>query len=450
METVGAILAAGRGERMRISVPKPIYPLLGRPLITYTVDTLRAAGIRKVIAVTSPAIKSELAKSVRNCPRMVVQPVPRGTGEAVMRLKPYAGKKCTLVIINADNPLFEPSHVRALLAAHTRSRAQVTFATAIVDDPRGLGRVLRDPDGSVANIVEETEASDEVRRIREINAGMYALDVPAIFDLLDAVKPAGAKREIYLTRAVELALARGLKVETVRVSAEAAIGINTLSEAALAQAVLQSRKLSALMNSGVIVDDPASVTVDWDVSVGAGTRLLPGTILRGETSVGRNCEIGPHSVITSSRIGNGVKVRSSWITGSAMADGSSAGPFAHVRSGCTVGAGARVGTHAECVRTSLGRKAMMNHFSYLGDATVGDGTNIGAGAISANYDGKSKWPTRIGQNAFIGSGAVLVAPARVGDRGVVGAGAVLPARRSVPPGSVFAGVPAHKINRRKA
>ena len=453
METVGAILAAGRGERMRIAVPKPIYPILGRPLITYTADMLRSAGIRNVIAVTSPDIKTILARSIQSCPRMVIQPVPRGTGDAVMRLKPYAKGKCTLVIINADNPLFEPAHIRALLAAHTRARAQVTFATALVDDPRGLGRVMRDPDGSVANIVEETEASDEVRRIREINAGMYAFEAPAIFGLLDAVQPAGSKKEIYLTRAVELALARGLTVATVRVPAEAAIGINTLSEAALAQAVLQSRKLSALMNSGVIIEDPSSVAIDWDVKIGRGTRLLPGTIIRGSTTAGNDCELGPHSVITDSRLGDKVRVRSSYVTASVLADGAQAGPFAHVRAGCTIGANSRVGTHAECIRTRLGRNVQMNHFSYLGDATVGDNTNIGAGAISANYDGKKKWPTIIGKNAFIGSGAVLVAPARVGDRGKVGAGAVLPARRAVPPGSVFVGVPARRINaknRRKA
>lgn len=434
---------------MKISIPKPIFPILGRPLISYTADMLRDAGIRKVIAVTSPDIKSELSKSTGSRLQMAVQPVPRGTGEAVMRLKPFTPGKCTLVIINADNPLFEPSHIRALLSAHARAKAQVTFATALVEDPRGLGRVLRDPDGSVANIVEEAEASEEVRRIHEINAGMYAFEAPAIFELLDAVKPAGAKKEIYLTRAVELALARGLTVATVRVPAEAAIGINTLSEASLAQAVLQSRKLSVLMNSGVIIEDPASVTVDWDVRVGHGTRLLPGTILRGSTVVGNGCEIGPHSVITDSKIGNGVEVKSSYINKSVLSPGSSAGPFAHIRQGCTIGAGARVGTHAECIRTRLGRNVMMNHFSYMGDATIGDNTNIGAGAISANYDGKSKFPTVIGKNAFIGSGAVLVAPARVGDRGKVGAGAVLPARRTVPPGSVFAGVPARKITRKK-
>ena len=449
METVGAILAAGRGERMKISVPKPIYPILGRPLITYTADMLRSAGIRRVIAVTSPDIRAELAKSVRSCPQMVIQPVPRGTGEAVMRLKPQCRGNCTLVIINADNPLFEPAHIRALLAAHARSRAQVTFATAIVDDPRGLGRVLRDPDGSVANIVEETEATDAVRRIREINAGMYAFEAPAIFDLLNAVKPAGAKKEIYLTRAVELALARGLTVATVPVSPEAAIGINTISDAALAQAVLQARKLSDLMNNGVIIEDPSSVTVDWDVRIGAGTRILPGTIIRGATIIGRDCELGPRSDITDARIGNRVLVQSSRITGSTLGDGVQAGPYAHVRPGCTLGPGTHLGTHSECNRTRMGRKVMMCHFSYMGDATIGDFTNIVAGAISANYNGKTKSPTVIGKNAFIGSGAVLVAPARIGDRGVVGAGAVLPAGRTVPPGAVFAGVPAHKINRKK-
>jgi bifunctional UDP-N-acetylglucosamine pyrophosphorylase/glucosamine-1-phosphate N-acetyltransferase len=449
MAALGAILAAGRGERMKITVPKPLYPILGRPLITYTADMLRAAGIGRVLAVTSPAIRAELAKSIQACPKMVVQPVPRGTGEAVMRLKPYAKGKCTLVIINADNPLFEPSQIRALLAAHARSRAQVTFATALVDDPRGLGRVLRDPDGSVANIVEEAEATDEVRRIREINAGMYAFEAPAIFGLLDAVKPAGSKKEIYLTRAVELALARGLQVATIRVPAEAAIGINTLSDAALAQAVLQARKLSQLMDNGVLIEDPSSVTIDWEVRVGAGTRILPGTILRGATSAGNGCVLGPHSVITGAKLGNGVSVKSSYITNSTVADGAAVGPFAHVRPGCAIGAGCVVGTHAECNRTRLGRNVQMHHFSYLGDATVGDRANIGAGAISANYNGRTKSPTVIGKNAFIGSGAVLVAPARVGDRGVVGAGAVLPAGRTVPPGSVFAGVPAHKINRKK-
>jgi len=449
METVGAILAAGRGERMRISTPKPLIPMLGRPLISYALDALRGAGITRIITITSPAMRGELVRSVHPCPRLIVQPVPRGTGEAVLRLKALVRGPATLVIINADDPIFEPSHIRALLAAHRRDGAAVTFATAKVDDPAGLGRVLRDPSGMVTNIVEESEADDETRRIREINAGLYAFDAPAIFNLLSEVKPAGARKEIYLTRAVELAIARDLTVNTVAVPSEAAIGINNLAEAALASAVLQARKLSCLMNAGVIVDDPASVAVEWDVRVGAGTRLLPGTQLRGTSSVGRECEIGPHSVVTDSVLGDRVKVRSSWVTGSRVSPGAAIGPFAHVRPGCVLGPDSRVGTHAECVRTRLGRRVLMNHFSYLGDAVVGDGANIGAGAIVANYDGKKKWPTKIGRNAFIGSGSVLVAPARVGDRAVVGAGAVVPARRTVPAGAKYAGVPARRITGKK-
>jgi bifunctional UDP-N-acetylglucosamine pyrophosphorylase/glucosamine-1-phosphate N-acetyltransferase len=379
---------------------------------------------------------------------MVIQPVPRGTGEAVQRLRPLVRRPATLVIINADNPLFEPAHIRALLAAHRHGGSPITFATAKVDDPTGLGRVLRDPSGAVTNIVEESEADPAVRRIREINAGLYALEAPAIFGLLNAVKPAGKKGDIYLTRAVELAIERNLGVGTVAVPRESAIGINNLAEFALASSVLQSRKLALLMNSGVIVDDPSSVTVEWDVAVGPGTRILPGTQLRGRTVAGSGCELGPHSVVTDSVLGNRVKVVSSRVTGSRMANGSIAGPFAHVRPGCTLGPDSRVGTHAECVRTRLGRGVRMNHFSYMGDAAVGDGTNIGAGAIAANYDGKRKWPTRIGRNAFIGSGAVLVAPAIVGDRAFVGAGAVVPARRNVPAGARFAGVPARRLDGR--
>ncbi|MEK7766335.1 MAG: bifunctional UDP-N-acetylglucosamine diphosphorylase/glucosamine-1-phosphate N-acetyltransferase GlmU, partial [bacterium] len=337
------------------------------------------------------------------------------------------------------------AHVKALLAAHVHRKAAVSFATAVVDDPAGLGRVLRDPSGQVANIMEHAEASEEVRRIREINAGLYVFDAPAIFDLLAAVKPVGPKKERYLTRAVELAIARGLAVATVSVPPEASLGVNTLAEAAVARAVLQSRKLAALMTGGVIVDDPASVSVDLDAFAGPGTRLLPGTSLGGSTRVGRECVLGPDAHLADAVLGDRVVVRSSYVTGSRLEDGVEIGPYAHVRPGSRVRRGAHVGTHAEIVRTDLGEGVRMHHFSYLGDAVVGAGTNIGAGAISANFDGRTKHPTVSGRGAFIGSGSVLVAPARVGERAVVGAGAVVPARRTVRSHSVVVGVPARAI-----
>lgn len=434
---------------MRIAEPKPLFRLLGRPMISYALEAIRKAGVGRPIVITSPAMRAPLLRELGPRARLAIQPSPLGTGDAVSRVKGALSGEGRLVVINADSPLFGPGHIRALLAVHAQERAQVSFATARVDDPGGLGRVLRDPTGQVTNIVEEAEASAAVKRINEINAGLYVFEVPAIFDLLAAVQPVGAKRERYLTRAVELAIARGFAVATVGVPAEASFGVNTLAEAAQAQAALLSQKLASLMSSGVMIDDPASVSVDWEVSVGPGSRILPGSSLTGATSVGEGCVLGPHAVLEESKVGNRVTVRSSWVTGSRLEDEVTVGPYAHVRAGSTLKRGSHLGTHAEIVRTILGEKARMGHFSYLGDAKVGPGANIGAGAVSANYDGRRKHPTRIGKGAFIGSGAVLVAPAAIGDRAVVGAGAVVPARQPVPAGGVVAGVPARPLRRKR-
>ena len=445
MKIFGAVLAAGKGERMRIATPKPLLPLLGRPMVGWAYEALRASGISHPIVITSPALRPAFANVLGKSVRTVLQPEPRGTGDAVGRLKGLVKGECVIVVIQADTPLFDPAHITSLLAARASRNTLVAFATATVDDPSGLGRVLRDPAGAVANIVEESEASPAVKRVREINAGLYAFAAPAIFDLLAAIPPVGEKKERYLTRAVELALSRGASVTTVTVPADASAGVNNLPQAAYAQAILQARKLAALMSQGVIVDDPASVTVEWNVEVGAGSRILPGTMLQGATRAGSYCILGPNAVIRDSILGNGVVVRSSYVTGSRLDDGCEIGPFAHVRPGCRVRKGAQVGTHAEIVRSDLGERVRMHHFSYLGDAVVGEDTNIGAGAISANYDGKRKWPTRIGKKAFIGSGCVLVAPAIVGDRAKVGAGAVVPGGRAVKPGTTVVGVPARPL-----
>jgi len=445
MKILGAVLAAGKGERMRLSTPKPLLPLLGRPMIGWAYESLRASGIARPIVITSPALRSVFARVLGASVRTVIQPEPRGTGDAVSRLRSLVKGESVLVVIQADTPLFDPGHVKALLAARASRNALVAFATATVEDPSGLGRILRDPAGAVANIVEEAEASPAVRRVREINAGLYAFAAPAIFDLLASIEPVGAKKEKYLTRAVELALSRGASVTTVTVPAEASAGVNTLPQAAYAQAILQARKLAELMSGGVVVDDPASVTVEWAVEVGAGTRIMPGTMLQGTTRAGTDCLLGPNAVIRDSVLGNGVTVRSSYVTASRLDDSTEVGPFAHVRPGCRLRRGAHVGTHAEIVRADLGERVQMHHFSYLGDAKVGPDANIGAGAISANYDGKRKWPTRIGRQAFIGSGSVLVAPASIGDRASVGAGAVVPGGRAVKPGTTVVGVPARPL-----
>ncbi len=451
MRICGAVLAAGRGERMRIGVPKPLFPLLGRPMIDWPLEALRGAGISAPVVVTSPALKPALVAGLEAKHAFAIQPVPLGTGDAVDRTRALVRGAGVLVVINADSPLFRPEHVRALLAARAAAKALVAFATATVANPTGLGRVLRDPSGHVANIVEEGEASPAVRQIREINAGLYVFEAPAIFDLLKAIPRAGPKGERYLTRAVELAIARGGAVATVAVPAESAGGVNTLAEAAHAESMLQARVLAGWMSAGVIVEDPLTTRVEAGVTLSPGVRLLPGSRLEGRTSVGPGAVIGPAAIIRDSRIGARATVRSSTITGAAIGDDCSVGPYAHIRPGSRLGAGATVGTGAEVNRSTLGAGVRMHHFSYLGDATVGDGANIGAGAVTANYDGKAKHPTRIGKRAFIGSGAVLVAPAKIGDNAVVGAGAVVPGGRTVAPRTVVAGVPARVLDKsRKA
>ncbi len=451
MRICGAVLAAGRGERMRIDVPKPLFPLLGRPMIEWPLAALRGAGITTPVVVTSPRLKPALAAGLPAKHAFAIQPVPLGTGDAVDRTRALVRGPGVLVVINADSPLFQPGHVRALLAARASAKALVAFATATVANPTGLGRVLRDPSGQVANIVEENEASPAVRQVREINAGLYAFETPAIFDLLRAIPPAGPKGERYLTRAVELAIARGGAVATVAVPAESSGGVNTLAEAAYAQSILQARVLAGWMAQGVIVDDPLATWVEAGVTIAPGARLLPGTRLEGRTAIGPGCVIGPHAVIRDSRVGARTTVRSSTITGATIGDRCAVGPYAHIRPGSRLGTGVAVGTGAEVNRSTLAAGVRMHHFSYLGDAVVGRATNIGAGAITANYDGKAKHPTRIGNRAFIGSGAVLVAPAKIGDNAVVGAGAVVPGGRTVAPRTVVAGVPARVLDKsRKA
>jgi bifunctional UDP-N-acetylglucosamine pyrophosphorylase/glucosamine-1-phosphate N-acetyltransferase len=449
MRIFGAVLAAGKGERMKLPFPKTLLPVLGCPMIAYPLEALRRAGIAKPLIITRPEMVHRLKDAVGPASRFVLQPQVLGTADAVSRLKPAIMARATLVVINGDALLFESAHIRFLLSAHAAAGADVTFATAVVDDPRGLGRVVRDPSGRVTGIIEEAVAGTDTKQIKEINAGLYAFEAPAIFSLISSIRPAGSKREKYLTTAVELAIARGLKVATVTLPPDACLGINTLAEAAQARAILQSRKLAALMAEGVIVDDPASVTVDWDAFAGPGTRILPGTMLLAGTRAGRDCVLGPNSVIRGARIGDQVTVESSYVTDSRLENGVSVGPFAHVRPGCTLRKGAELGTHAEIVRTTLGEKVRMHHFSYMGDAIVGDGVNIGAGAISANYDGKRKHPTRIGRNAFIGSGSILVAPAIVGEGALVGAGTVVPGGRKVAPHSIVVGVPARELKGRK-
>lgn len=414
----GVILAAGRGERMRTGRPKVLHPVAGLPMAAHVVRAFRAAGVRRIVVVVSKggdAVEEALAAPGV---RFAVQARQRGTADALLAARrSLAGFRGDLLVACGDAPLLTGEALRAFLASHRASGAAHTVGAFEAADPSGYGRVLEGSDGVVGAIVEEREASPAQRAVRLVNGGVYVFSAPAIWALAARVSPSAVKRELYLTDVVRLAGERGDVVRAWRAGdPEAFRGVNTLADLAAAERILRERIRVRLMASGVEIRSPETVLVDADVVVGPGTVLHPFTVLERGVRVGAGCQVGP---------------------------------FARLRGRTTLADGAEIGNFVEVKASRIGPRAKAKHLAYLGDGVIGAGANIGAGTILANYDGRRKWPTAIGPGAFIGSGAVLVAPVRVGAKALVGAGAVVTRGRNVPPRGVVAGVPARPLRRRR-
>jgi bifunctional UDP-N-acetylglucosamine pyrophosphorylase / glucosamine-1-phosphate N-acetyltransferase len=350
----------------------------------------------------------------------------------------------TILVLYGDTPLIRAETLRDLLARHAQSGATLTFLTGIADGPTDYGRVIRDSAGRVRGIVEQRHATPEELRIREVNSGIYCFDAAWLWSWLDHLEP-HPNGEYYLTDLVDLAVREGCTVATVTAPLDETMGVNDRVQLAEAEALLRRRVLRDLMLSGVTVEDPATTYVESGVRIGQDTILRPGTTLRGDTTIGEDCEIGPYSVIRDSVIGDGCAVVASWLDGATMESGSRIGPMSRLRPGAHLKPGANVGNFGEVKNATIGEQVQMHHFSYIGDATVGAGTNIGAGTITMNYDGKQKHHTEIGERAFIGSDSLLRAPVTIGDGATTGAGAVV--TRDVPPGELAVGMPARLIRR---
>ena len=418
------ILAAGRGTRMRSARPKVLHPLAGLPLIEHVVraaDSLRPARIGVVVGHRAERVEAVLAH--RPALAFARQDEQRGTGHALMQAEPlFAGQGGTLVVLSGDVPLIRPGTLDRLVRTHEEADAAITVLTAAVPRPYGYGRIVR-AGGRLARIVEEHDASASQRQLKEINSGIYALDLPPLFDAVREIPPAGASSEIHLPDLVRIYRGRGQPVETVEADPDEVRGINSQTELAEVKRTVRQTRNEELMAAGVTIEDPATTYVDMDVTVGPDTVIHPGVFLQGRTSVGARCELHAGARIVDSTIGDGVTVRNHCvIQGAALADGAQVGPFAHLRPGTAIGEAAKVGNFVEMKKSSLGRESKANHLSYLGDAAIGDGVNVGAGTITCNYDGKRKHATTVGDRVFIGSGTQLVAPVSLGDDAYVGAG----------------------------
>lgn len=431
------ILAAGKGTRMISGLPKVLHQVAGLPLIEHVLRTADAIAPRTTtLVIGHQAAAVRRALDHRPGLRFALQEPQLGTGHALLQAEQYlAGETGTAVLLSGDVPLLRPDTLVALIQWHRARSAAATVLTAEVDRPDGYGRIVRQG-GRIASIVEHKDASPEERRIREINSGIYAFDVGPLFGALREVGSSNAQGEYYLPDLVRIYQSRGLAVETLTVqNSQEILGINSRRELADVASIMNSQRNEALMESGVTFLDPATAYVGPDVTIGPDTIIHPGVHLEGRTRIGSSCEIHSCVRIVDSVLDDGVVVNNfCLIIESTIARGARVGPFAHIRPQSTVGEEAHVGNFVELKKTSLGRGSKANHLAYLGDATIGERVNVGAGTITCNYDGTTKHPTIIEDGAFIGSDSQLVAPVRVGKGAYVAAGSSI--TEDVPAGSL--------------
>ena len=422
---------------MRSSRPKALHELAGLPLIEHVLRSADALTPVKVDVVVGHLADQVMARlSDRSGTGFAYQQEQRGTGDALLQAEPlFRGQLGTLVVLSGDVPLVRPDTLRRLVTAHEQQNSAFSVLTATVARPYGYGRIIR-TNGRLSRIVEESEASERQRQIREINSGIYALDLAELFDALRELPLGAARQEIYLPGLVPIYRRRGLQVETVSVvNPNEVRGVNSQTELAEVKRIVRQTKNEELMAKGVTIEDPATTYIDMDVTVGADTVIHPGVVLEGRTTVGARCELHSGVRIVDSHLGDDVLVNNHCIIREAtLEQGAQVGPFAHLRPEAHIGESARVGNFVEIKKSSLGSGSKANHLTYLGDATIGTGVNIGAGTITCNYDRGKKYPTTIGDRVFIGSGTELIAPVTLGDDAYIAAGSCI--SDDVPPGAL--------------
>jgi len=426
------ILAAGKGTRMRSARPKVLHPVCGRAMVRHVADCALEAGADPVLTVVGHGAEDVVRLLEDAFPGQAVTPVVQerqlGTGHAVLACAPYLKDHAgPVVILSGDVPLVSPSLVRGLLAAHHKGGGGLTVLTVELDDPTGYGRVLRDSAGRPLRIVEQKDANPKERAVREINTGIYVADAPLLWSTLPRVSRANVQGEYYLTDVVALALKDGAHVHLFRWDdPEEVLGVNSRADLARVSAVLRRRIAQKSMDAGVTLVDPERTYIDAGVTIGPDTVIHPGVTLEGATTVGAGCTLHPNSRFVDAHVGDGVTVKDGClITEARLEGGNTVGPNAHLRPGAHLMRGAKVGNYVEVKAAVIGEGSKVNHLSYVGDATVGKGVNIGAGTITCNYDGFAKHRTVIGDGVFIGSDTQLVAPVTVGEGALIGAGSTI-------------------------
>ena len=415
-DIAAVILAAGRGTRMKSQTPKVLHPILGKPIIGYILDAARGVGAGEIVVVAG--FGKEALKDALKGTKVVIQKELLGSGDAVNAVRPLLGRfKGDILIICGDTPLLEPNTLKSLIKRHKASDAAATVLTANVPNPTSYGRIVKDSRGWVVRIVEELEADLSEKCISEINSGTYCFKTGDLFEALDEVRPDNKKKEYFLTDAIAILHKKGKKVEAIAAEdADTIIGINSRRGLSEATRILKEKILNSLMDSGVTIVDPSTTISAQDVQISPDTVIYPNTVIECDVVIGRYWHIGP---------------------------------FARMRGHVELGDMVEVGNFVELIRTKVGSRTKIKHHTYLGDSVLGEDVNIGAGTITANFDGRKKNKTIIGARASIGVGAIFIAPVEIGAGATVGAGSVVPKGRNVPRGATVVGVPAKILRYKK-
>ena len=417
------ILAAGSGTRMKSSQPKALHKLSGTPMITWIVNAIVKSNIKDIITIV-PVDHTAFRKTLEDKSELAVQESPKGSGHALLQSKGKAHKAKNLLVVNSDMPLIKAETLTNLVNHHKLTQADVTVLTAEVKNMKAFGRIVRNNEGKVIHIVEESEATADQLLIDEINAGAYCFKTSWLWNALESLKPSSSG-EFFLTDLVNFANSLNLHIEALMTNEQEIMGVNDKSDLARAEKISRASICEKLMKDGVIIVDPDTTYIDSEVVIEADTTILPNTHITGNTKISSYSEIGPNSVIANSSIGSDCIIKSSTIESAVILNGVKVGPYSHVRDGSLLKCNVDIGNYVEIKNSTLGNRTKSGHHCYLGDSDIGSDVNIGAGTITCNYDGTDKHRTIIKDEAFIGSDTKLVAPVTVGKRSITGAGSII-------------------------
>lgn len=425
MSFLTLVLAAGMGTRMKSKMPKVLHRVCGKPLCKWVIDSAKEAGSGEVCAVIGHGA-DELRKTLGDICEFAVQAEQKGTGHAVKMAEEFIKKAESVVILCGDTPLVRAETIKQAVEYHNKNGEQATVLTAILPDSTGYGRIVRDADGSVLKIVEQKDATEEEKKIREVNSGMFVFDAQSLMYALGKIEPNNAQGEYYLTDTLEILLAAGKKVGAYTIEDSDEIrGINDRVLLSEAEAAMRRRINASHMRSGVTMINPESVYIEAEVEIGNDTIIEPNVTIKSGTKIGADCVIGSGSVISKAVIHDGVDILSSVILESEVGSGTHVGPFAYIRPNCRVGRDVKVGDFVELKNSVIDDGTKISHLTYIGDSDVGKRVNFGCGTVTCNYDGKNKFRTAIGDDCFVGCNTNFVSPINVGDGAYIAAGSTI-------------------------